>query len=441
MKKVIRKITPEKIINFYHFTKAHMCATKYGHPSRQMVVIGVTGTKGKTSTCNFIHSVLNAAGRKAGVVTSANIKIGLADQINKFHMTMPSSCDLQQILKKMADVGCSFAIVEVTSEGIKQSRHKGIDFDIVVFTNLTPEHLPSHGNSFDQYKKEKFKLFSSLSSKEKFINKKKVDKAIVVNADCDEANVLMSYRSDKKFSFSVDNESDFKAQNISAKDDKISFKVNEASFSLNIPGKFNVYNALPAIVIGKMFGISEAQIEKGLASLRNIPGRMERIRPDLDFTVMVDYAHEKQSMSQVLKWAKEQAQESARIILLLGAEGGGRDKAKRAQMGELAGEIADYVVVTNVDPYEDDPLEIIDDIAKAVEKKGKKKDKDLFLIEDRRKGIAKALSLAKSADVVLITGKGAEQSMIIGGKKIAWDDRRIVREEIDKTFKKISSVK
>jgi len=434
MKKILRKFVPESLINAYHFVKANLCAQRFGHPSKKMIVIGVTGTKGKTSTCNFIHSVLTAGGYKAGIITSANIKIGQADQLNKFHMTMPSSCDLQQILKKMVDTGCRFAIVEVTSEGIKQFRHKGIDFDIAVFTNLTPEHLPSHGNNFEKYKKEKFKLFSSISRSKKLINRKKIDKAIIVNADCREAGVLLSYRSDKKFSFSIDGDSDFRAQKISEKNGKLSFEVGEKSYLLSIAGEFNVYNALPAIAIGEMFEINNSQIRKGLESLYSIPGRMEVIRPDLDFTVVVDYAHEKQSMSQVLKWAQGRVRNNGRIIVLLGAEGGGRDKMKRSQMGELAGRIADFVVVSNVDPYEDNPLDIIKDIAKSAESQGKRKNKNLFLIEDRREGIAKALSLTKSGDIVLITGKGAEQSMIVAGKKIAWDDRKVVREEIDKLF-------
>lgn len=434
MKKILRKLAPEILINAYHLFKAYLCAQRFGYPSKKMIVIGVTGTKGKTSTCNFIHSVLTASGYKAGIVTSANIKIGEADQLNRFHMTMPSSCDLQQILKKMTDVGCRFAIVEVTSEGIKQFRHKGIDFDIAIFTNLTPEHLPSHGYSFDKYKKEKFKLFSSLSKSRKLINRKKIDKAIIVNADCREAGVLLSYQSDKKFSFSIDGESDFRAQKISEKNGKISFQVNGKSYQLSIAGEFNVYNALPAIVVGKIFEIDNRHIKKGLESLHSIPGRMEMIRPDLDFKIVVDYAHERLSMSKVLQWAQANVQDNGRIILLLGAEGGGRDKSKRAQMGELSGKIADFVVVSNVDPYDDDSAEIIKDIAKAAKEQGKSEGENLFLIEDRRKGIAKALSLAKSGDIVLITGKGAEQSMIVAGKKISWDDRRVVREEVDKLF-------
>ena len=193
-----------------------------------------------------------------------------------------------------------------------------------------------------------------------------------------------------------------------------------------------MYNALPAIAIGRLLGISDDCIKKGLNNLRLIPGRMEVIKEGQPFTLIVDYAHEKQSITGVLKTANAMKKPDAKTIILLGAEGGGRDKAKRPIMGELAGKMADYLVVSNVDPYEDDPTEIVEDIAVVAEKFGKVRNKDLFVIEDRRAGISKALSLAKAGDIVLITGKGAEQSMIIGGKSIPWDDRVIVKEELNK---------
>lgn len=432
MKKILRKILPEWLIGAYHFTKAYIAAAFFRFPSKKMIVIGITGTKGKTSTANFIHSVLSAGGYKAGIITSANIKIGDGDMINKYHMTMPDSFDIQRILAKMVDAHCAFAVVEVTSEGIKQFRHKGIFFDIAVFTNLTPEHLPSHDHRFEIYKREKSKLFGSLAKINKTISGKKIQTEIIVNADSEESGIFLSFKSDKKTTYSIVNQSDLKAEDVTGKNNKVSFKLGKAEYLLNIPGEFNVYNALPAIAIANSYGVTPAKIRDGLSALLSIPGRMERIRPDLDFSVIVDYAHEKQSMSLLLNWARKQAPGDSRVIVLLGAEGGGRDKTKRSQMGKLAGSLADYVIVSNVDPYNDDPTEIIEDIASIAEKEGKKRNIDLFAIEDRRQGIGKALSLAKKDDIVLITGKGAEQSMILANKKIKWDDRLVVREEIDK---------
>jgi UDP-N-acetylmuramoyl-L-alanyl-D-glutamate--2,6-diaminopimelate ligase len=178
--------------------------------------------------------------------------------------------------------------------------------------------------------------------------------------------------------------------------------------------------------------MNDSIIRNGLMGLEVIPGRMEQINEGQPYTVIVDYAHEKQSMTNVLNTAKQMRKPGARTIILLGAEGGGRDKSKRPIMGELSARLADYVIVTNVDPYEDDPQEILEDIATVAEKFGKKRGTDLFVIEDRREGIRKALSLAQAGDVVLITGKGAEQSIVIGGVRSAWDDRKVVREELRK---------
>jgi UDP-N-acetylmuramoyl-L-alanyl-D-glutamate--2,6-diaminopimelate ligase len=216
----------------------------------------------------------------------------------------------------------------------------------------------------------------------------------------------------------------------------LEFFVGSEPYEINILGKFNVYNALPAVVAGGLFGIASEKIRDGLKNLKNIPGRMEKIDEGQNFTVFVDYAHEREGMTAVLETAREMAAEnSAKVIVLLGAEGGGRDKAKRPLLGEIAAKNADFVVISNVDPYEDDPKEICEDITVAAEKSGKVRGKDLFVIEDRREGIKKALSLAREFDVVLITGKGAEQSIVIGGKRFPWDDRVIVREELSKFFK------
>lgn len=394
-----------------------------------MVVIGVTGTKGKTSAANFIWACLNSAGDKAGLISTAVIRIGDKEFLNKYHMTMPGSFVLQKLISQMAKEGCKYCVIETTSEGIKQHRQKAIFYDIVVFTNLTPEHLPSHGNSFENYKKAKGKLFATLSnSAQKTISGKKIEKVIIANYDSPHKDYFLNFKSDKKITYGLNEGADYVAKNINDYSSGVEFSVNSNKYQLKTLGKFNVYNALPAIVTASIFGFPAESIQKGFGKLQIIPGRMERIDEGQDFLIFVDYAHEKESMNAVLETAKNMVGPK-KVIVLLGAEGGGRDKTKRPLMGELAGKKADFVIVSNVDPYDDGPLEIIEDIAKASEKVGKVQGKDLFPIEDRREGIKKALSLAKAGDIVLITGKGAEQSMIIKGKKIPWDDRIVVREE------------
>jgi len=434
LKSKIKKLIPERLISFYHFCLAFLAAFWYGFPSKKMIVIGVTGTKGKTSAVNFIWSVLNAAGFKAGFIGTANIRIGDIEMLNKYHMTMPGRFILQGFLKKMLETGCEYCIVETTSEGIKQWRHYGIFYDIAIFTNLSPEHLQSHGNSFEKYKAAKGKMFTSLAhSGRKIINGKKIEKIIIANCDNPHAKYYLNFRADKKLTFGLSEGVDFRAREIKSTPDGLLFLVGANLYNINILGNFNVYNALPAIIIGSLIGISHNKIQEGLKNLKVIPGRMEKIDEGQKFLVFVDYAHEKEGMNAVLDTARDLVKgNGGRVVVLLGAEGGGRDKAKRPALGEISAKKADFVVISNTDPYEDDPKEICEDIAVVAEKFGKIRNKDLFIIEDRREGIRKALSLANKNDVILITGKGAEQSIIIGGKRYSWDDRVVVREELDK---------
>ena len=434
IKSIIKKFIPEQFISLYHLIFAALAAFYYGWPSKKMIVIGITGTKGKTSAANFIWSVLTAGGHKTGLIGTANIKISEIEMLNKYHMTMPGRFILQKLLRQMADAGCEFVIVETTSEGIKQWRHFGIFYDVAIFTNLTPEHLEAHGNSFEKYKEAKGKMFKIIKNgKRKIIGGKEIKKIIIVNYDDPHKEYFLNFPADKKINFGTKEGSDFQADKIRNTGEGLEFLVGSTPYQINISGKFNVYNALPAVAIGSVFGVSSEQIQGGLKSLKNIPGRMEKIDEDQDFTVFVDYAHEKEGMSAVLETASEMAMQSiGKVIVLLGAEGGGRDKAKRPILGEIAAKNADFIVVSNVDPYEDDPKEICEDIAVATEKFGKTRGKNLFIIEDRREGIKKAISLANKNDVVLITGKGSEQSIVIGGRRFPWDDRTVVREELNK---------
>ncbi len=437
----IKKLIPKKLFTkiqpAYHYSLAVLGAILYRFPSEKMIVIGVTGTKGKTSAINFIWSALTAGGFKTGIISTANIRIGEKEFLNKFHMTMPGRFVIQKFMREMVNAGCKYCIVETTSEGIKQYRHIGINYDIAVFTNLSPEHLTSHGGSFENYKNKKGELFAKLSKlNKKKINGEVIEKISIANVDNEHSEFFLNFPADKKITFGINNKADLVATDIKEDSSKVSFKVLDSNFELSISGKFNIYNALPAIAIARLAKVEDGIIAKGLKELTIIPGRMERINEGQKFTVIVDYAHEKESMTNVLNTAQIIKPEGGKVIVLLGAEGGGRDKTKRPLMGEISAKLADYVVVSNVDPYDDDPKEILEDIATVSEKFGKKRNENLFVIEDRREGIKKAIELAKEKDVVIITGKGAEQSMIIGGKKIPWDDRNVVREELKKYLNK-----
>ncbi|MDO8575906.1 MAG: UDP-N-acetylmuramoyl-L-alanyl-D-glutamate--2,6-diaminopimelate ligase [bacterium] len=433
VKTLIRKALPERLLSMYHYLLALAAAVRYRFPSRHIVTIGVTGTKGKTSTANFIWSCLSVGGIKTGIITTANIRIGDREILNAYHMTMPGPFTIERLLREMVGAGCTHCVIETTSEGLKQHREVGLQYDIAVFTNLFPEHLPSHGGSFEAYKEMKGKMFASLQSHpRKAVDGKQMEKIIIANTASEHAPYFLAFPADRKLTFAVEKKADYAAQDVRSSDTGVAFKVGGAEFRLSIPGAFNVSNALPAIIISRLANVADASIARGLEKLTLIPGRMERIEAGQKFTLFVDYAHEGESMRNVLETAAAMRAPGGKIIVLLGAEGGGRDKAKRSIMGKLTGTMADYVVVSNVDPYEDDPQEILEDIARAAEGEGKKRDTDLFVIEDRRAGINKALSLAGAGDIVLITGKGAEQSMVLGGRSIPWDDRTVVREELQK---------
>jgi UDP-N-acetylmuramoyl-L-alanyl-D-glutamate--2,6-diaminopimelate ligase len=432
VKKLLKQLLPRKIFLGYHYFLATVATIYYGSPAKKMVVIGITGTKGKTSAANFIWSVLMAGGYKTGIVSTANIRIGEAEFMNQFHMTMPGRFAIQKLLAEMVKRGCKYCLVETTSEGLNQFRHIGVYYDIGIFTNLSPEHLPSHGGSFEKYKEAKGKMFAALMTHEKKIDGQRIEKVIIANNDSEHADYYLSFPADKKITFAVEQRADYVARNIQETTTGVNFDIDKIMFQLGILGKFNVYNALPAVIIGRLAGMDSQTIAEGLLAMKIIPGRMELINEGQKFTVVVDYAHEKQSITNVLQTANNLKGPGAKTIILLGAEGGGRDKAKRPIMGELSAKMADYVIVSNVDPYDDDPKEILEDIATVAEKFGKVRDENLFVIEDRRVGINRALSLAKAGDIVIITGKGAEQSMIVGSESIPWDDRVVVREELKK---------
>src|SRR3990167_5246933 len=250
MKKLARGMTPECLLSAYHYCLALAAAVRYGFPSRRFVVIGVTGTKGKTSTANFIWSCLSAAGKKTGIITTANVRIGEREVLNAYHMTMPGPFVIQRLLREMVDAGCTHSVIETTSEGLKQHRETGVQYDIAVFTNLFPEHLPSHGGSFETYKKMKGKMFASLlSHQRKVVRHKQVEKIIIANAGSEHAPYFLAFPADCKVTFAVGTKADYAAQDIRSSATGVAFKVEGTEFRLSIPGAFNVSNALPAIII------------------------------------------------------------------------------------------------------------------------------------------------------------------------------------------------
>ncbi len=435
----------------YHFLLALTAATVYRFPSEKIIVIGVTGTTGKTTSVYLIAKTLEKAGLKVGFTSTAILNNGRREWLNNKKMTMIGRFFTQKIIKEMVNNGCQVAVIETTSEGIKQFRHRFINYDILVFTGLYPEHIESHG-SFENYKKAKGELFKHLkrckvkyldennnvckvNTEIKKIDLKRLKKTIVVNGDDEHCDYFLSFWAEQKFVYTKEdktfnfNVKTFYYGDIKASQHNTCFTIEGQKICLSLLGYFNASNAMNAYCVARALDIEDKLIKWGLESVRGIAGRLEKIEEGQDFTVIVDYAFEPGAVSKLYEVVNLIKQDNSRIIHVLGSAGGGRDVARRPKLGELAGSNADIVIVTNEDPYDDDPELIIDQVALGAERVGKKKGKDLFKILDRRRAIKKALLQAKTGDIVLITGKGSEQAICVGGgEKIPWDDRKVVRE-------------
>ncbi len=453
---IIKKYIPKKLFKnlqpIYHFTLSWLASLAYGRPSEKLIVIGVTGTTGKTTSVYLIAKTLEEAGCKVGFTSTAMFNDGEKEWLNDKKMTMVGRFFTQKILKKMVKHKCQYAIVETTSEGVKQFRHRFINYDILVFTGLYPEHIDSHGG-FENYKKAKGKLFAHLkrcgikyADDKKFIHRKisglkktdlnRVKKTIIANADDDHADYFLNFWSERKFAYTEEG-SKFDGKNkngvetvsyqrVEADKDGTTFTFNKTKVRLRLLGDFNVVNAMTAVCVALSQGFSEKDIKNGLEKIEGVAGRLEKIDEGQPFTVIVDYAFEPNAVEKLYKTIKLIPHK--KVIHVLGSTGGGRDIARRPRLGELAGENADFVIVTNEDPYDEDPLVIIDQVAEGALDKGKKLNKDLFKIADRREAIKTALALAQENDIVLITGKGSEQAICAAdGEKITWDDRAVVR--------------
>jgi len=337
---------------------------------------------------------------------------------------------IQEYLRKMVEKGCTIAIVETTSEGRVQYRHRFINYDMMLLTNLYPEHIDSHG-SFEKYRQAKIDLFEyAARSRRKTIKGKRILKMALINRSVMGYTKFASKRFDKINFF--DGKETLHAEDIMSDNEGIHFKVHERTFSAPMYGEHNAKNIVACMAVARALDISWGTIEKAVETFHNVPGRIEFISEAevQGFQVIVDYAFEPVAMKKLYEVVD--LLKPKRVLHVFGSTGGGRDKARRFTLGEFIGEHANMCFVTDEDPYEDDPMKIIEDVATAVKKVGKKKGINLFVDIDRRKAITAAIGRAKPGDLVLITGKGSEQAMCIaGGNMIPWDDRMIAREAIE----------
>ncbi|MCX6786246.1 MAG: UDP-N-acetylmuramyl-tripeptide synthetase [Candidatus Kaiserbacteria bacterium] len=401
-----------KLLTPYHYLWAALAALWHGFPAKKMVVIGVTGTKGKSSVAEMLYSIFTAAGHKTAIAGTIRFAIGTNSRPNLFKMTLPGRGFIQKFLAEARAEKCTYAIVEITSEAALQYRHLGLNLDTLVFTNLQKEHLESHG-SMEKYFCAKFAIGESL------IRSPKRPRAIIANADDIYGSAFLALPVEKCISFSFSD-----AKNARVTDQNVSFEYGNVSFDMPQPGNFSVMNALSSIKTAEAFGVPLLTCADALHELLRIGGRVEKIDAGQNFLAIVDYAHTPDSLR-----ALYDAFGNRKLICVLGNTGGGRDAWKRPEMGRIADEHCEKVILTNEDPYDEDPRKIVDEMAHGMARAPE-------IIMDRRKAIRAALRLASLAQdkhniAVLITGKGTDP-FIMGpcGTKTLWNDASVVREEL-----------
>jgi len=416
-----RKIIPKKIFKVlqpvYHWLMAFLAAVVYRFPSRKIFVIGVTGTKGKTSTIEIISAILEEARFKTALTSSLRFKVGDESWKNEYKMTMPGRFFLQKFLRQAVREKCQYAILEMTSEGAIQHRNKFIKTNALILTNLAPEHIESHG-SFEAYRDAKLRYFRDLEkSREKI-------RIAAINGDDPAASHFLKFDIPRKIKYGLKDVSKYDLQK-----NGLSFILNGVEIKSKLSGLFNLYNILAAIAFCKTQNIGDETIKRAIEKFQGIEGRLEKIEEGQDFTVIVDYAHTPDSLEKVYETFQ-----MSRKICVLGSAGGGRDKWKRPEMGKIASKHCDKIILTNEDPYDEDPNQILLDIKSGISN-DQFPNPNFDIILDRREAIAKALSYAKTGDAVIITGKGSEP-WLMGpkGTKIKWDDRKIAREELRKNL-------
>jgi UDP-N-acetylmuramoyl-L-alanyl-D-glutamate--2,6-diaminopimelate ligase len=423
LKQVVRRLTPQPLLSCYHLSLACLAAIAYRFPSRKLVVIGVTGTDGKTSTTEFINAIFEEAGKRTALSNSIRVKVGTRS-LPGTGRSMPGRFFAQRFLRNALNAGCDIAILEMTSEGARQHRHRCIELDCLVFTNLSPEHIESHG-SLQAYANAKFELGRALA------RSLKRPRIMVANKDDAESARYLALSVEKRIGFSL------KGVQWESTERGGHFSYGGVDIAVALAGKFYVLNALAAAEVAHAFGVTADAIKKGIEKVRTIPGRGERIECGQAFGVIVDYALTPEALEGLYKTYGDKKK-----VCVFGSAGGGRDKWKRPLLGKLAEQYCEHVILTNDIAYGENAQGIIDDIASGMRKRPE-------MMQDRRLAISRALEIAlswskgasldKARDnqngvVVLITGMGADTEITSAdGMTVRdWNDAKVVREELER---------
>ncbi len=413
LKSFIQKLLPRSLYRAllapYHAGWALASAIWYGFPARTLTVIGVTGTKGKSSVTEMMTAILEEAGHTVAVSSTIHFKTGKTTRPNLYKMTLPGHGFIQKLLREAVRDGATHAVIELTSEAALQYRHLFLSLNVLIFTNLEKEHLESHGG-MENYFQAKFRLAKALA------HSSKRPRTIVANAESTYGERFLAIPIEKRIPFAL---SDAKA--LTHTDTGIAFDFDDVHVSVPHPGDFSARNALASIKAAAFLGVSVPTSAKALGSVTRIKGRADRIEQGQDFLTVVDYAHTPDSLTALYEAYKDRPK-----ICVLGNTGGGRDTWKRPDMGRIADTYCTEVILTNEDPYDEDPYAILDAMAKGMAREPR-------IIMDRREAIAAALAMASAGDAVLITGKGTDPYIMeANGKKTSWDDAQVVSEELTK---------
>jgi UDP-N-acetylmuramoyl-L-alanyl-D-glutamate--2,6-diaminopimelate ligase len=417
VKRCIPRIILEKIRPPYHYALAYIGNLLYRSPSKEITVIAVTGTKGKSTVTELITTILEADGNKVASLSTIQFKIGDEVQKNMFKMTTPGRLFVHKFLREAVDAKCTYAVLEMTSEAAKQFRHKFVEMDALVFTNLTPEHIESHG-SFEKYKAAKLEIAKQLAYSAK------QPRYIVANTDDEHGQDFLDITAEEKLPYQL---SDLKLHTLHKDGIGLIFQDGDEEMTIRVPlvGLFNVYNTLAAITLTRAMGVQLRTIAEALRTLPPIKGRVEHFSTAKgaakQVTAIVDYAHTPDSLEKLYQAFKDQKK-----VCVLGNTGGGRDTWKRPEMAHIAEQYCDQIILTNEDPYDEEPRKIIDEMVKGIEDKTK-----VDVIMDRRMAIRTALEEAEAGGYVIISGKGTDP-YIMGphNTKQPWSDAEVVQKEL-----------
>lgn len=409
---------------------ANLSCAFYDYPARHLCTIGITGTDGKTTTANLISTLLDASGYRTGLMTTANFRIAGQEWENATRQSTLEALEIQQFLRRFLNEGVTHAVLEATSHGLELQRVRGCDFDIGVVTNITHEHLDFH-KTLAAYRRAKARLFEMLDgTRNKGLGSHSV---AILNRDDVSYDVLKPYCHVPILDYGIDTPATIRAVDVQLHPYSTSFRVifpdTECHIETQLVGRFNISNCLAAIATAYSQGVPVATIVHALATIKGVAGRMERIDEGQPFSVVVDYAHTPDSLEKVLTTLRPVTK--GKLLVVFGSAGE-RDRQKRPVMGSVAAKMADFFIITDEDPRDEDREAILREIAAGAEAEGKQEGRDFLCILDRTEAIATAFARAEAEDMILLAGKGHEQSIIIGREKLPWDDRRVAREQLRK---------